>query len=117
MSFESLLTHRCDIYHLQNSAAESNYGIPSEHLQQRESYNDTPDASQVPCYFEENSQSMSQGEPGQLLSRTMQLFFLPSADVRENSKVILDGRSYILQVPNKIRGHHIEVEAVRSKNL
>lgn len=114
MSFSELLTHECDIYHLQSDeAGESFYGIPTEDLQETFSYPDKPDQEEVASYFAETSQTISQGEPGNQIFQIYKVAFEVDADIRVNDKVIRDGITYTLQQPNTIKDSHQEVKALR----
>ena len=48
MSFENLLDHKCDIYHLNESEKAVGYGLPDS---QSFGYPDKPDEESVPCHF------------------------------------------------------------------
>ncbi|OAT71882.1 DUF3599 family protein [Parageobacillus thermoglucosidasius] len=119
MSYRNLLIHRCDVYHLtaSNEDSDSNFGIPIKDFQPEYKYPDSPDLVDVPCYFTEKNQTIVQGEPNQIITQSFLVHFLPSADIRVNDKVVWNGIEFKLQIPKKIRNHHIEVTAVRSENL
>ncbi len=68
MSYKSLLSDRCDIYHLkEDHAEEARYGIPAPNLQPIRTYGETPDLQNVPCYFTEKNQSIVQQDPEQVI--------------------------------------------------
>lgn len=119
MSYAKLLSDRCDIYHLKerNVGGGGNWGIPDEDVEEEFYYDDTPDAADVRCYFTERHQSLIQGEPDPTVIQSFLVHFLPNADVRVNDKVIWNGIEFKLQIPRKIKNHHIEVIAVRRGNL
>ncbi|ASB88432.1 MULTISPECIES: DUF3599 family protein [Bacillus] len=118
MSYNRLLTHRCDVYHLkEEQPAETRYGVPVQDGQPTFSYPDDPDISDQPCYFTEKNQSVVQQEPNTLIVQSLLVHFPVSADIRLNDKVTWEGASYKLQQPRKIKNHHIEVTAVRRDNL
>ena len=79
MSYQSLLTDRCDIYHLQTEQlSKDRYGIPVQDAQPLFSYPDEPDQVAQPCYFTEKtnpSHSRSQTQP--FINRTLFIFLLP----------------------------------------
>ena len=117
MSYAKLLIHRCDIYHLQKKTGSGDFGIPGADLDESYSYNDFPDQSGVRCYFTERNQSIVQSEPNPTVFQSFLIHFMPSVDVRVNDKVIWNDTEFKLQIPRKIKNHHIEVVAVRSGNL
>ncbi|WP_203363081.1 DUF3599 family protein [Bacillus sp. REN10] len=117
MSYRSLLTHECDIYHLVRAESEGAWGIPGEDLEEEFSYSNVPDLSAVPCYFTEKNQTVVQGEPDPKVIQSFLIHFLPTVDVRLNDKVIWNGIQFTLQIPKKIKNHHIEVTAIRSEHL
>ena len=115
MSYKKLLTHRCDIYRLEEKeTATPTYGIPASSVVKRKEYEEIPIEQDVLCYFTEKSQAIFQGEPAQALVQSFLVHFLPDTDIRRNDKVIWEGEEFILQKPRKIRNHHQEVTAVRS---
>jgi hypothetical protein len=113
MSFERLLNHKCDIYHL-ISTDSSKYGLPSE---TEYSYPEAPDLIDVPCHFniKNGSDSISQSEPQNNLYHTTTLILPFGTDIRINDKVIdkETGLEYTAEVPRNIRGHHIKVKVYR----
>ncbi|MGE8207677.1 DUF3599 family protein [Heyndrickxia sp. NPDC080065] len=119
MSYSNLLTHRCDIYHLKkkNSYDGGSFGIPTNDLQEEYYYEDQADLTDASCYFSEKNQSIFQGEPENSVIQSFLVHFLSSIDVRTNDKVIWNGVEFKLQIPKKIKNHHIEVTAIRSGNL
>jgi len=117
MSYRNLLIHRCDIYHLTKKENGGSWGIPSEDLEEEFSYNDVPDLLNEPCYFTEKNQTITQGDPNPTIIQSFLVHFLPTADIRVNDKVVWNGVEFKLQMPKKIRNHHIEVTAVRSEKL
>lgn len=114
MSFRSMLTDKCDIYHLQSQSASTGYGLPGE---ADFVYADTPNAVDVPCKFTEKSQTITQGEPGNEIVHSFSVCFLYNVDVRLNDKFIFGGAEYKAQVPQAMKKHHIEVVAVRKGKL
>ncbi|PID03605.1 DUF3599 domain-containing protein [Sporosarcina sp. P2] len=117
MSYVKLLTHRCDIYHLHKETGTGDFGIPGADLDESFSYHDSPDHTGVRCYFTERNQSIVQSEPNPKVFQSFLIHFLPNVDVRANDKVIWNDTEFKLQIPRKIKNHHIEVVAVRSGNL
>jgi hypothetical protein len=119
MSYQSLLTDRCDIYHLQSESNSIGYGVPVSHSGQRFFYADEPDAADVPCFFTETGRTnfITQGEPNNIVSRSFLVHFLPDVDIRVNDKIVWNGQAFKLQPPRKIRNHHWEVIAVQEDSL
>ncbi|ASB61702.1 phage portal protein [Bacillus sp. A053] len=115
MSYQSLLTHRCDIYHLQEKKEnrQQKFGVPVEDVQPVFSYPDEPDIENQPCYFTEKSQSIIQQEPNVAIYQSFLVHFPATADIRVNDRTVWDGTAYKLQKPRKVRNHHWEVTAVR----
>ncbi|HWR07104.1 DUF3599 family protein [Sporomusa sp.] len=114
MSFRSLLTDKCDVYHLVETTTSPGYGLPGE---TEYSYPDVPDAVDVPCKFTEKGQSITQGEPGAEIVHSFAVSFLISADVRLNDKTIFNGVEFKTQIPRRVKNHHIEVVVTRKGNL
>ncbi len=114
MSFRSLLTDKCDIYHLRSESVSTGYGLPGE---AGFVYADTPDEVDVPCKFTEKSQAITQGEPGNEIVHSYSVSFPYSVDVRLNDKFVFGGAEYKAQIPRKIKTHHIEVVVTRKGAL
>jgi hypothetical protein len=119
MSYENLLTDRCDIYHLKTRTVNGGggYGIPAEDRQEEHYYEDIPDVKEAKCYFVSKNQSIVQSEPNAEVLEAWLVHFLVSEDIRTNSKVVWDGVAYKAQKPRKIRNHHQEVVLIRRDNL
>lgn len=114
MSFRSLLTDKCDIYHLTESTTAPGYGLPGETVFD---YPEMPDSVDVPCKFTEKGQSITQGEPGAELVQSFAVSFMISADVRLNDKVVFNGAEFKAQIPRKVNNHHVEVVVTRKGKL
>jgi hypothetical protein len=119
MSYQSLLTDRCNIFHLMPNPVESRYGVPSGDLGVEFTYDTEADLLNVPCYFTRNSSNSSyqQNEPNRTIIESFLVHFMPSIDIRFNDKVIWNNIEYRLQIPRKIKNHHWEVVAVREGSL
>ncbi|GIN39044.1 DUF3599 family protein [Heyndrickxia oleronia] len=118
MSYKNLLTHRCDVYHLKERYSNGgDFGVPTDDVEKDFYYDDSPDLVDVPCYFTEKNQSLVQLQPNQTVYQTMMVHFLPSADIRLNTKLVWEGVTCKLQKPRKIKNHHIEVIAIRDDQL
>lgn len=114
MSFRSLLTDKCNIYHLQETSSSPGYGLPGE---SKFKYPETPDLFDVPCKFTEKGQTITQGEPGAEIVHSFNVILLPGIDVRLNDKLVWNRMEFKAQIPQKIKNHHIEVAVVRKGKL
>jgi len=118
MSYEDLLTHECDVYHLKTRpVGGGGFGIPSEDRQKEYYYDDVPDVVGQKCYLTEKSQAITQAEPNNTIVQTFNAHFPVSADIRINSKVIWEEITLKAQKPRKIKNHHQEVTLIRRDNL
>lgn len=119
MSYENLLTDRCDIYHLKerDASGDGGFGVPVGDRQKEYYYDDVPDLANVKCYLAEKNQTIIQMEPNAQVTQSYHAHFLVSADIRTNSKVVWDGITLKAHKPRKIKSHHLEVTLVRSDNL
>ncbi|MGJ9460115.1 DUF3599 family protein [Oceanobacillus sp. CF4.6] len=118
MSYGSLLTHRCDIYHLKTRPKSStSFGIPIDDLQEEYYYDEQPDLTEVECYFTEKNQNVIQMEPNANITQSYRVHFLASADVRVNSKMVWEGTTFKSQKPRKVKNHHQEVTVNRNDTL
>lgn len=56
MSYQSLLTDRCDLFHLEHKeSARGKFGIPADDLQMTLSYPDAPSLTDLACYVIEKT--------------------------------------------------------------
>lgn len=117
MSYEDLLEHECDIFHLQSESVDSGFGIPSEDRQSRFFYGDSPDVTEQSCYFTEKTQTITQGEPNREIHQTFLVHFPIEADIQLNDKVVWEGITLKAQKPRNIKDHHIEVTMIRRDSL
>lgn len=118
MSYQSLLTDRCDIFHLKNEQlSKDRFGVPVQDAQPIFSYPDGPDQVDQACYFTERNQNITQQEPNATIHQLYLVHFPITADVRLNDKVVWEGVTLKLQKPRRIKNHHIEVIAMRSESL
>lgn len=118
MSYRTLLSDRCDVFHMITTPnATGSFGIPSTDIEESQTYSELPDVKNVPCYFTQKNLSISQGDPNSRIIESFKVHFLPNADIRLNDKVTFEGVAYILQLPRKIKNHHYEVVARRDVNL
>lgn len=111
MSYESLLTDRCDLYRLNKGTTES-YGVP---IQDSVVYDQTPTKTDVRCKFVRKQARLSEAPLGNEITQTFLVHFPISETINLNDKVIWNGIAFRLEIPQKIRNHHIEVTAVRDR--
>lgn len=117
MSYDNMLIHECDIYHLKSREGSGNFGIPDKDVQRETHYEDKPDVTNQICYLAEKSQGLTQAEPNHVIVQTYLAHFPIYANIKINSKVVWEGLVLKAQKPRNIRDHHIEVKLVRSDNL
>lgn len=117
MSYQSMLTDRCDIFHITSTPSPAKYGVPSEQQAKKMNYPDLPDAANVACYFTPMNATYDQKEPNRTSFEQFRVHFMPFVDIRLNDKVMKDGIEYRLQTPRKVKNHHWEVVAIREGNV
>ena len=114
MSFDGLLNHKCDIFHMLRTDASPGYNLPSSPTF---SYPESPDLSAVPCHFSVKGGNLRvvQKEPQANLTANLaasiKLVLPAKTDVRINDKIVDTGTGieYTAELPCDIRGHHIYV--------
>lgn len=110
MSFEALLDHTCDIYHIIGEEKSPGYGLPSS---PSFSYPTEPDISAQSCHFGVKSQSVTitQTAPANIMDAKIKLTLPTGTDIRLNDKVVdcTTGLEYTAEQPRNIRGHHLFV--------
>ncbi|MDR3345182.1 MAG: YqbH/XkdH family protein [Oscillospiraceae bacterium] len=117
MSFNALLDHSCDIYHISAEDKSPGWGLAAS---KTFSYPQAPDLSDVPCHFAVRASAGSQGlhqlEPQNELSGRRKLDLPAGTDIRINDKVIHreGGLEYTAEEPMNIRGHHMTVYVYRT---
>lgn len=115
MSFETLLDHTCDIYHIQRNDTSPGYNLPSSPAFQ---YAKEPDLAAVPCHFGVKSSTVAivQADPQANYEAKIKLILPAKTDVRLNDKIIdcASGYEYTAEVPRNIRDHHITVTIRRT---
>lgn len=118
MSYKSLLTDKCDIYHLKNEDSDKpTFGVPVEDMQKRQYYSDEPDIKDAHCYFTENNQTVVQAEPNKVITEVYDVHFLRSINIHIGDKVLWEGNEYTARKPRLIKNHHIEVVVYRSESV
>ena len=107
MSLLNLLNHRCDIYHLAESAASPGYGLAASSAYENP---EKPDLAGLACHFGVRSQnsSVNQEEPANLLEAKIKLTLPADVDVRLNDRIVdcASGLEYTAEQPVDVRGHH-----------
>lgn len=115
MSFETLLDHTCDIYHIQKSEASPGFNLPSSPSFH---YAKEPDLAAVPCHFGVKSSTavIVQADPQANYEAKIKLSLPAGTDVRLNDKIVdrASGYEYTAEIPRNIRGHHIAVTIRRT---
>jgi len=110
MSFDTMLNHKCDIYHMRRKDTSPGYGLPSSPTF---SYEDTPDLSEITCHFGIKSETIAivQKEPQTNYEAKIKLTLPIGTDIRLNDKVINTetGYEYTAGMSRNIRDHHIIV--------
>lgn len=115
MSYENLLSNRCDIYLLKSKDKSIGYGINKQNKEFY--YEEAPDYIGVPCYFSNTSSNITQGHPAKTIYESFKVHFEKGTDIQLNAMIVKDNIRYKAQVPRIIRNHHIEVTAIREEYL
>ena len=107
MSFETMLNHKCDVYHIQKADVSPGYNLPGSPLF---SYPETPDIEGLACHFgvKSGTRIIVQQEPQADYQAKVKLVVSYNADIRLNDKIVdVDtGYEYTAELPVKIRDHH-----------
>lgn len=114
MSLDSLLVHKCDIFHITTTSQGTSFGVPQK---AKYGYPTEADLKDVPCYVKEINQTISQGQPNNSIIQVIRITFSINTDIRLNDKILYNGSNYILQVPTNIRDSHWIVTALKEDNL
>jgi len=114
MSFESMLNHRCDVYHIRRADESPGYGLPSS---PSFSYPAEPDIKGLACHFgvKGGARAIAQNEPQADYQAKIKLTAPPGADIRLNDLIVDagSGYEYTADIPVRIRDHHIYVMVSR----
>lgn len=115
MSFESMLKHKCDVYHLRKTTTSPGYGLPGQTVY---SYPSTPDIVGQQCHFgvKAGMQVIIQNEPQADYQAKIKLTLPLGADIRLNDKIVSleNGYDYTAEIPVKVRSNHQFVMLHRS---
>jgi hypothetical protein len=110
MSFETMLNHKCDVYHIHRADASPGYNLPSS---PSFSYPDDPDLVGLTCHFgvKSGTQVVVQHEPQANYEAKVKLTVPLGTDIRLNDKIVNTetGYEYTAEVPVRIRQHHMFV--------
>ena len=110
MSFQSLLDHTCDIYHLCAGEGSPGYGLPAS---PESNYPKDPDEMGVPCHFGVRTQTVSitQTAPVNVMDANIKLTLPAGTDIRRHDKIVdcATGLEYTAEQPRNIRDHHMVV--------
>ncbi len=110
MSFESMLNHTCDVYHIQETSASPGYGLVSSPAF---SYSDEPDITDLQCHFgaKSGSRLIAQLTPQAEYQARIKLVVPLGTDIRLNDKIIdkQTGYEYTADIPVQVRNHHLFV--------
>lgn len=114
MSFDGLLNHKCDIYHMRKTGVSPGYDLPSSPVF---SYPSEPDITVVPCHFSTKSGvKVVQAEPQAKYEASIKLSLPIGTDIRLNDKIVDcdTGYEYTAEIPRNVRAHHIAVTLHRT---
>lgn len=118
MSFDTMLNHKCDVYHIKREDKSPGYGLPSS---PSFSYSGTPDIVDLACHFNTKNGGVSallvtQSEPMANLEGKIKLVLPLGTDIRLNDKIVnkQNGYEYTAEVPVQVRNHHLYVMVKRT---
>uniref|UniRef100_A0AAU8AZW8 Element PBSX protein xkdH n=1 Tax=Dulem virus 37 TaxID=3145755 RepID=A0AAU8AZW8_9CAUD len=110
MSFESMLNHKCDVYHIQKSEASPGYGLAASPAF---SYPDEPDIADLQCHFgvKSGTRLVVQLTPQAEYQAKIKLVVPLGTDIRLNDKIVdkQTGYEYTADIPVQVRSHHLFV--------
>ena len=107
MSFKKLLTDRAMIERRLPIPTVDDYGIETM------TYTWGTIASDVPCYMTRNKHDLIQSPSYQTLVERWDVVFLPSVDIKETDRIVIDGITLTAGHPEKVRKHHLDVPCTR----
>lgn len=113
MSFETMLNHKCDVYHMLREDTSPGYNLPSSPTF---SYPTAPDIADLQCHFAVGgTRTVVQGEPQANYQASIKLVVPIGTDIRLNDKIIekSSGYEYTADIPVQVREHHIFVMLTR----
>ena len=107
MSFYSLLTDVATIQRRVPLPGTDAYGNPVN------DYTWGTIATDVPCKMTRSTHDLVQSPSYQTLVERWEVVFLPSVDVKETDRILIDGITLVAGHPEKVRGHHLDVPCTR----
>ena len=110
MSFQTMLDHTCNIYHVIEEEESPGYALPSSPAFH---YPEEPDEVGVACHFAVHASNITftQTAPADLIDAYHKLTLPTGTDIRRHDKVVHveTGLEYTAEQPRNIRGHHLFV--------
>lgn len=74
-------------------------------------------ASDIPCKMTRSRHDLVQSPSYQTLKERWDVVFLPSADIRETDRILIDGIVLEAGYPEKVKNHHLDVPCMRDVAL
>ena len=74
-------------------------------------------ASDVPCKATRNTHDLIQSTSYQTLKERWDVVFLPSVDIKETDRVVIDDLVLVAGYPEDVRNHHLDVPCMRDVAL
>lgn len=110
MSFDAMLNHKCDVYHIKREDESPGYDLPSS---PSFSYSEAPDIVDLVCHFgvKGRTQIIVQNEPQADYQAKIKLTVPLGSDIRLNDKIVdkSSGYEYTADIPIRVRDHHLFV--------
>lgn len=117
MSFEAMLNHKCDVYHIRKAQSSPGYNLPSS---PSFSYPETPDIEDLQCHFcvKSGSRVIVQTEPKANYQAQIKLVMPFGTDIRLNDKIVdkESGYEYTADIPVRVQNHHLFVMIRRTSS-
>ena len=117
MSFDTMLNHKCAVYHVIRTDKSPGYNLPAS---PSFSYPDEPDIAELPCHFgvKGGAGVVVQTEPKANYEAKIKLTVPMGTDIRLNDKIINTetGYEYTAEVPMTVREHHMFVMIKRTSS-
>ena len=107
MSFYSLLTDVATIQRRVPLPGTDDYG------NEKNDYTWGTIATAVPCKMTRSKHDLIQSPSYQTLVERWDVVFLPSVDIKETDRIVIDGLTLTAGHPEKVRGHHLDVPCTR----
>lgn len=107
MSFYSLLTDVATIQRRVPLPGTDDYG------NEKNDYTWGTIATDVPCKMTRSTHDLVQSPSYQTLVERWEVVFLPSVDIKETDRIVIDGLTLTAGHPEKVRKHHLDVPCTR----